>query len=168
MIRSRQAGFRLSLRHFLPELASGRASFTIRAQVAEAVLLVRPFPVTIQNLIGAVLGNATRLGFDGRFRCTREGDVFVLTLRVWDIDNTISNSGDATADGSGDGVHQPLESITIGEEPTDDDYGADAMPSGFHALRCPRCWALTGTWLGRRTDICVVCGQMFKVSMGDA
>ena len=51
------------------------------------------FPATVQNLIGAILGNAKRLGFKGRFKVTIESDTspptYVLTLRVKDILNTL-------------------------------------------------------------------------------
>jgi hypothetical protein len=60
-----------------------------------------------------------------------------------------------------------MEPITIGGEPTDDDYEAEERSSGFHALTCSTRWAITGAWLGRRTNVCAVCGQMYKVCRGD-
>jgi hypothetical protein len=41
-------------------------------------------PESIQSLISAVVGAATRLGFHGRAKVTKEGDDYVIALRVRD------------------------------------------------------------------------------------
>ncbi len=43
-----------------------------------------PFPTSIQSLIGAVVGAASRLGFHGRAKVTKEGADYVIALRVKD------------------------------------------------------------------------------------
>jgi hypothetical protein len=43
-----------------------------------------PFPISIQSLIGAVVAAATQLGFHGRAKVTKEGEEYVIALRVRD------------------------------------------------------------------------------------
>jgi hypothetical protein len=47
------------------------------------------FPTSIQGLIGAVVGAASRLGFHGKAKITKEGARYVITLRVQHVEDVI-------------------------------------------------------------------------------
>jgi hypothetical protein len=47
------------------------------------------FPPSIHGLIGAVVGAASRLGFHGKAKVTKEGARYIITLRVQHVDDVI-------------------------------------------------------------------------------
>ena len=56
-----------------------------------ALFSYTPYPATIQSLTGTVVGAATRLGFHGRARVSKEGDLHVITLPVKDIPTILAH-----------------------------------------------------------------------------